>query len=70
MLCYWVAAKKFKSSYHSPDTIYLDPPQYSIKGLMVSIRWYLGCLKGYLGGAGRLLYMSLSYMVVQIKSIE
>ena len=25
----------------------------SIKGPMVSTRWYLGCLKGQLGGAGK-----------------
>ena len=30
------------------------PQCTSIKGLMVSSRWYLGCLRGYLGGAGRL----------------
>ena len=31
---------------------YLDPQCSSIKGLMVSVRWYLGCLKVQLGGAG------------------
>ena len=25
---------------------------WGVKGLMVSIRWHLGCLKGYLGGQG------------------
>ena len=31
----------------------LDPPNVpSIESLVVSIRWYLGCLKGQLGGAG------------------
>ena len=33
-------------------TVYLDPQCTSIKGLMVSIRWYLRCLKGKLGGLG------------------
>ena len=32
--------------------IYLDLQCTSIKGLMVSIRWYLGCLKEELRGAG------------------
>ena len=31
----------------------LDPQGTSMKGLVVSIRLYLGCLKGYGGGAGR-----------------
>ena len=36
---------------YSPNI--LDPPICSfIKGLMVSIGWYLGLLKGQLGGAG------------------
>ena len=30
----------------------LPRPPTSIKGLRGSIRWYLGCLKGQLGGAG------------------
>ena len=32
--------------------IHLDPQCTSIEDCMVSIRWYLGCLEGYLGGAG------------------
>ena len=34
-------------------TVHLDPQSTSVKGLMVSIKWYLGWLKGQLGGAGR-----------------
>ena len=34
------------------DRYHLDPQCTSIKGRIDSIRWYLGCLKGYLGGAG------------------
>ena len=35
-------------------------PQCSpMKGLIVSIRWYLGCLKGCLGGAGICLHLLL-----------
>ena len=32
-----------------------------IKGLMVSIRWYLGFLTGQLGGAGSLIHFALTF---------
>ena len=45
--------------YLSP--IQLDPQCTSSKGLMVSIRWYLGCLKGQLGGAGNYCHIMASW---------
>ena len=35
-----------------PRAQHPKPPSTSVKGLMVSIRWYVGSLKGSLGGAG------------------
>ena len=44
-----VITRSFKSAFW----VDLEIPQGgSIKGPMASIRWYLGCLNGYLGGAG------------------
>ena len=39
-------------TFQDPDlwiSCYLDPQGTSIKGPVVPVRWYLGCLKGCLG---------------------
>ena len=59
-----VAVKELTSSYHSSETILLSIyPHYGnldykflnsnpVKGVMLSIRWYLGSLKGSWGVLG------------------
>ena len=55
-----VPTGEHKRSQDSPrrSNNFLDPQCTSIKGLMVSIRWYLGFLKGQLGGAGSVAYIT------------
>ena len=49
----FVVASSSSYNHHAYSRMSLDTQCTSIKGLMVSIRWYLGCLKGSLGGCSR-----------------
>ena len=42
---YQCSCKNHDQNKHEPSS-YPDPQGTSIKGLMVSVKWYLGCLKG------------------------